>query len=194
MKKTLSPLIVLILVTACATTLPEPTSTPLPPTEPPPTPLPEPTNTSIPPTQVPQPTNTSIPPTQIPQLIEVTFDGTGCTVIGPTEVPVGLLTSIFIDQSDLIANVSLWVVSLDDGKTTQDMIHEQPEPGVWWPKASWVHHEHRRSSKAVESDDGRVVSTTWYLPKVAEHTLICMWYPQILWIAGSIMVVEAPSE
>ena len=59
----------MLLATACATPQPAPTSTPLPPTEPPPTPLPEPTNTAVPPTQVPQP-------------LEVTFDGSasGTTV------------------------------------------------------------------------------------------------------------------
>ena len=181
MKGFLFTLVALLFVSACTTTQPAPTSTPLPPTEPPTTPLPETTNTSIPPTQIPQP-------------IEVTYDGFGCTVTGPTEVPAGLLTTFFIDQSDMNTNVNLWLVNLDDGKTTQDMINQQPEPGVWWPKASWVHHDGRRSSKAVESEDGRVVSTTWLLTKVGEHTLICMWQPQIIWIAGPLMVVEAPSE
>ena len=110
------------------------------------------------------------------------------------EVPAGLQSTIYIDQSDLKANVSLWIVNFDDGKTTQDMIDQQPEPGVWWPKASWVHHVGRRTNKAVESKDGRVVSSTWYFPKAGEYALICMWYPQILWIAGPLMVVEAPSE
>ena len=181
-------LIALFLVTACATKQLEPTSTPLsptetsaPPTEPPSTPLPEPTNTSIPPTQIPQP-------------IEVTYDGFGCTVTGPTEVPAGTLKTFFIDQSDMDTNVSLWLVNLDDGKTTQDMIDGQPEPGVWWPKASWVHHDGRRSSQLVESEDGRVVATTWYLSKVGEHTLICMQNPEIIWIAGPLMVVESPSD
>ncbi len=55
----------LMLVVGCTTAQAEPTSTPLPPTD------------------------TSIPPTQVPQPIEVTFDGKGCTVTGPTELPMG---------------------------------------------------------------------------------------------------------
>lgn len=50
MKNMVFLLIALLLVTACATTQPAPTSTPLPPTE-----LPPPTDTPVPPTQAPNP-------------------------------------------------------------------------------------------------------------------------------------------
>ena len=188
MKKTLVLLIVLLPIAACTATQPEPTSTPLPPTE---TSVPP---TEAPPTLLPEPTNTSIPPTQVREPIEVTFDGTGCAVTGPTEVTAGLQTLFFIDQSD-IWGVSLWLVYFDDGKTFQDLLHAQREPGVWEPKPPWVHKVGRRSTKMVESKDGRIVSSTWFFFKVGEHAIICGGdIPRVLWIGAPLMVVEAPSE
>ena len=122
-KKMLLIMVALLLAAACATTQSAPTETPLPPTESPPTLMPEPTNTSIPPSQVPEPTNTSSPPTQLHPPIEVMLDENECTVAGPTELPEGDYSFIYINLTD--RNSRLYVAEMLDGHTFQDVIDSQ---------------------------------------------------------------------
>jgi hypothetical protein len=61
-------------------------------------------------------------------VIEVTFDGNDCIVSGPSELPPGEVITRFIDMTDL--NAELWMVNLDEGKTFQDQLDLQSEPGV----------------------------------------------------------------
>lgn len=176
MKKTIFPLVVLMLVTACATTQPEPTSTPLPPTEPLQTLLPEPTKTPLP-----------------PPLFEVIFDGTDCSVDGPSELPAGEYTTIITDLSDLKAEV--WLVYLKDGYTIQDHLDGQSEPGVWYPKPSWMFYDKRYAIDSEESNGRRITTTTWILDRIGEHNIVCyVSSPQMLWIEASLMIVEPPSK
>jgi hypothetical protein len=180
MKNMVLLLVALLLVAACATAQPAPTSTLLPPTEPPPTPLPE-------------PTNTSIPPTEIPPVFEVMFDGKDCTGTGPTELPAGEHTFIFIDRSDWKGE--LWLLNNNDGKTFQDHLDLQSAPGVWFPKPSWSHHDSRVSIESEELDGRRVDLSTWNLRKVGEHTIICyVSSPTLLWYVAPLMIVQTPSE
>jgi hypothetical protein len=74
-----------------------------------------------------QTTDTDLPPTSKSQSIEiefeVTFDGNGCTVSGPTEVLIG-------DYSFLLNNASgrrvkLVVTHLLDGHTLKDLVDLQ---------------------------------------------------------------------
>ncbi len=118
MKKILFLLIVLLLVTACATTQPEPTSTQI-----------HPTNTSIPPTL------TSIPPTDTPEpssceevegiCLELSFDGESCTYEGPTDLKTGPVTLLFLNESETTAYAGL--VKLTGDKTIQDLIEYNGE-------------------------------------------------------------------
>ena len=82
MKLKLFLLIAFSLIAACTTTQPEPTSTPLSPTEPP-------------------PPTTDINATLIATdpSIEVTFDGNECVVDGPNEIVVGEHVFVFHNQS-----------------------------------------------------------------------------------------------
>jgi len=125
--------------------------------------------------------------------IEVRFDGNGCTVTGPTELPAGEHPFIFIDRSDYLGE--LWLVYLDDGNTTQDLLDGQSEPGDWYPKPIWAHYDSGESNKSEELEEGRVDTYTWKLDKVGEHTVICyVGYHKLLWIGAPLMIVEAPSE
>ena len=138
----------------------------------------------------PTPTSTSLP---TPTPIVVTFDGNDCTVSGPTELPAGEHTFIFIDRSDMRGE--LWLVYLEDGKTFQDHLDLQSEPGEWYPKPPWVFYDSRVSIESQESNGRRVDSSTWKLDKVGEHTILCyVPSPQMLWFAAPLMVVETPSE
>ena len=91
--------------------------------------------TPIPPTSTLEPTVTPEPE---PEGIVVTFDGIECTVTGPNKLPVGDQPFVLIDQSD--KDVIFWVSRLLDGKTLQDLIDMQSEPGEWSPKPDWVEY------------------------------------------------------
>ena len=139
-------------------------------------------------------THTSEPLPETVAEFEVTFDGNDCTVTGPAELPAGDHTFIFIDRSDMRGE--LWLVYLEDGKTTQDQLDMQSEPGEWYPKPSWVYYDSKVSFESEELEGRRVDSSTWRLDRVGEHTILCYVAasPQKLWFVAPIIVIEAPSE
>jgi hypothetical protein len=144
-------------------------------------------------TSQPIPTPTSIPTILSSQPIEVTFDGNECTVTSPSELPAGEYTTIFTDLSDLKAEV--WLVYLKDGYTIQDHLDGQSEPGVWYPKPSWMFYDKRYAIDSEESNGRRVTTTTWILDRIGEHNIVCyVSSPQMLWIEASLMIVEPPSK
>ena len=97
------------------------------------------------------------------------------------------------DLTDLKAE--LWIVYLEDGYTIQDHLDGQSEPGVHYPKPSWIDYDRRLSMEYQESDDGRIETTSWKLDRVGEHNIVC-WvpHPQMLWIETALMIVETPSD
>jgi len=159
-----------------------------------PTPVPltdTPSPTPTQPTDTPSPT--SEPLSETADGFEVTFDGNDCTAKGPNELPVGDHAFIFIDRSDV--RVQLELLNLDDGKTTQDLLDRQSEPGEWYPKPIWAHYDSRITSKWEELEGGNVITSTWKLDRVGEHTVACYVgsLPKI-WFPASFMIVEATSE
>jgi hypothetical protein len=112
MHKILIIAVLFILVAACSSLQPEPTTTPIPPT-----------------------------PTQQTEVVEygvVTFDGSECTHSGPSEVPVGEYTFVFKNESDL--GLGFYLNQILEGKTFQDLQDWQLEPGVYLPPPSWIAH------------------------------------------------------
>ena len=129
----------LVALTACATTAPEPT--PIPPTA-----------TDVPPTATPP------PPTEMPEpascdevqgnCLELTFDGENCTYDGPAEHKIGATTFLFINQSQKLANMSLGKHT--GNETLQDTIDywgDGPKHGhpSW---AEWVFEEDASAGKS----------------------------------------------
>ena len=169
MKVKLFLLIAISLIAACTTTQPEPTSTPLPPTD------------------------TSIPPTQVPQPIEVTFDGKGCTVTGPTELPMGEHQFVLRDLTEKNADLNLQYFI--DGSTIQDYFDLQSEPGAWieYFYNTLTLHAIKRGAEWNESIDGKVY--TYLLNEEGEHViLVAGKSPRSVWICAPLWVIEAPSE
>ena len=165
MKYLLFILIILISLAACTSSQPEQTSTPLPPTEPPP------------------PTEQS--KKEVVKYGVVTFDGTECTVSGPSEVQTGYYSFELIDTSGL--NVGMWPVRLENGKTFQDLLDGQSEPGEWYPQPVWVIHPF------YFTDEQQLLTTN--LNKPGEHALdVGSDTPQSLWFCGPpFQVVEVSS-
>jgi hypothetical protein len=153
------------------------------------TPIPTNTPTPSPPTVTSTPTDEPLPNAAF----EVVFDGKDCTVDGPTELPAGVHAFKFIDTSDFIGEV--YLIYLQEGKTFQDNIDLQNEPGDWYPKPEWAYYDARYSSKRLESNGSKVTLSTWKLDRVGEHTILCyVPRPQKLWFAAPLMIIETPSE
>ncbi len=82
----------------------------------------------------------------------VTYDGKGCTLVGPSEVETGEHSFLLGDQTGELE--ALYMMRLDPDKTLQDAMDDQPAPGRWHSKPAWMHYtvDVERSS----SDDGEV--------------------------------------
>jgi hypothetical protein len=141
---------------------------------------------------------TSLPPTEIsglptPTLVdepvlfgEVTFDGSECTVEGPDEVPRGVYYFILNDESD--KKLQLWVNQILEGKTFEDLLGWQDEPGVYRPPPAWI--EHPRSTYSFDAE-----TTVHYLDQVGSYaTLVGGYNPSSLWFCEPFRVVEVGSE
>ena len=135
------------------------------------------------------PTNTSGPPTPtlVAELIlfgEVTFDGTECTVNGPSEVPRGVYYFIFNDESD--KNLEIWLNQILEGKTFEDLVDWQEEPGVYLPPPTWIIHPKRTYSFEAET-------SIFYLDQVGDYAIL-VGSLQNLYFCEPFRVVEAGSD
>ena len=99
-------------------------------------------------------------------VIEVIFGGKDCVISGPTEFPLGKVTTRFIDQADL--NADWWLVNMDEGKTFKDHLDLQSEPGKWYPKPDWVHYDSWIANESHESDGIRIDTEPRDLSKGSE--------------------------
>ena len=131
--------------------------------------------------------NTDLPPTATTHAIdfEVTFDGNGCTVSGPTEVPIG-------DYSFLLNNVSsrrvkLIVAQLLDGHTFQDLVDLQTEPGDTYGIEPWM------SQPFYYTKDHKIYTVS--LDEAGEHAIVISEYKHVgIWHCVPFQVIETPSE
>jgi hypothetical protein len=169
--KVVLTIVILLLLSGCATTLEE--------------------SSTVQPTEIPtptvQPTKTQIP------TFEVMFDGNECTDTLPAQLPKGYYSIVFTNNSDIKGEA--WLVYLEDGKTFQDLLDMQSEPGEWDPKPSWAYYAGRGSVKSEESNGKEVVFTKWSLDIAAEYIIFCyIPSPQMIYYAGPVMVVESSSE
>lgn len=84
-------------------------------------------------------------------------------------------------------DVELWAILLLDGKTFQDLLDMQSEPGEYVPKPSWAVHP-RKSGTGGDSKEG--VLSTYYLDMEAEYVLAVGSYgPFSLWYCAPPMLV-----
>ena len=176
MIKTLISIFILFLLTACSqvTEISTATNTK------------EPTATQVTPTKIVKPTNTDLPPTSTPHTIdfEVTFDGNGCTVSGPTEVPIGDYSFLLNNTSD--SRVKLVVGQLLDGHTFQDLVDLQTEPGDNFMIESWM------SKPFYYTKDHKIYTVS--LDEAGEHVISISVYNHVaIWLCVPFQVIESPS-
>lgn len=142
------------------------------------------------PTSAPTATPT-LTPDPFAEAIEVIFDGKECVVIGPSELPVGKNSFILKDLSD--KKVDIWVSLLSDGKTFQDLVDQQNEPGEYFPKPDWVHHTSFIRGGWNDLVEGAVF--TFIFTNEGEHAIYVGGYrPETLWFCAPIMIIEASSQ
>ncbi len=107
---------------------------------------------------------------------------------GPTELPVGEHQFILKNLSG--QTVDLWVSHLLDGKTFQDMLDLQSEPGEYVPPPSWVVLAIKRGTEWNESKGEKVYT---FLVEEGENVIdIGINYPASLWLCAPLKVIEAP--
>jgi hypothetical protein len=132
------------------------------------------------------PTATNIP-ASTPHTIdfEVTFDGNGCTVSGPTEVPIGDYSFLFNNTSGRRAK--LVVGQLLDGHTFQDLLDLQTEPGDTFGIEPWM------STPFYYTKDHKVYTVS--LDEAGEHCTSISEYKHVgIWLCAPFQVIENLSE
>ena len=184
--KLTSLVLVFTFLTGCASlSLPaSPTPTSVPPTK---TPIPA---TDIP---TPPPTPTEQPFTDIVTDFEILFTGEDCIVTGPDMVESGDYTFKFIDKSGI--HGYLQIFHLTEGKTYQDILDPQSEPGELYPKPRWVHDGTQIESDSQVVRDYSIDIETWRLDEVGIHVISCyLGLPHKCWFAAPVNVQEKLSD
>jgi hypothetical protein len=115
----------------------------------------------------------------------VTFNGEECSVLGPTEVPTGDYNFVLKNLSDY--NLRMGVVRLIDGKTFQDVVDFQGEPGRYTPFVPFI------SFPFYYTSDHKVY--TYSLDKAGEHYIGVQDSKKThLWLCAPFQVIESRSE
>jgi hypothetical protein len=141
-------------------------------------------------------TPTSEPsPEPVVEVGDVIFDGTECTVSGSTELPPGRYSFVLKDLSE--EDVHLFVSRLTDGKTFQDLLDLQSEPGEYVPEQDWLNHTVEPGS-AWNKPDGGEVHTYIFIEEGEYAVSLWSWEtettPMKIWFCAPFWVKEDPSE
>jgi hypothetical protein len=142
------------------------------------------------------PTPTSEPsPEPVVEVGDVIFDGTECTVSGSTELTAGTYSFVLKNLSE--EDVIFIVRRLTDGKTFQDLLGLQSEPGEYIPRPDWVAPVVERGIARQKPDGGEV--HTYKLISEGEYAISLWSYatattPLRIWFCAPFWVKEAPSE
>jgi hypothetical protein len=123
---------------------------------------------------------------------EVRFDGDECTVSGPDEVLAGDHSFVLYDLSEQRVE-RLAVLRLVQGKTFQDLLDKQGEPGEWVQHPSWVKPTVLTEGLSEQADGGQV--WPYFLKNGGEHfILLANLSTRNHWLCSSFQVVAAPPE
>ena len=85
--------------------------------------------------EIPKP-NLEPSPEVVVEMGDVIFDGSECTVTVPTELPPGRYSIVLKNLSE--EDVKIWTQRITEGKTYQDLLDLQNEPGEYVPEPDWV--------------------------------------------------------
>jgi hypothetical protein len=145
-----------------------------------------------------QPVPTDIPEDVVIEVGAVIFDGKECTVTGETKLPPGKYSYVLQDESEY--EVQMFIGRLLEGKTNQDILDLQGEPGARLPKAvldeayDWAYEP---GIARLKPDGGEI--HTYILTDEGEYTVGVWSYetetiPFTEWFCAPLWIEEAPSE
>ena len=134
-------------------------------------------------------------PEPVVEVGDVIFDGTECTVSGSTELSPGRYSFVLRDLSE--EDVHLFVDRLTDGKTFQDLLDLQSEPGEYFTAPDWTTGVLEPGS-AWNKPDGGEVHTYILTSEGAYFVGVWSWQTettsQKVWFCAPFWVKEDPSE
>jgi hypothetical protein len=98
----------------------------------------EPADTTVVTTTTATPTTTAatVPAASDEPVFDMAFDGTTCTVVGPTQVPAGVYSFYLTDTSGF--DVLAGAIRAGDGHTYDDLVALQAAPGETFTFPSWA--------------------------------------------------------
>jgi hypothetical protein len=129
-------------------------------------------------------------PEYVEEPIKVTFDGEECIASTPAVMSTGEHSFVFVYTTE--QGYGFWVEQLLDGKTYQDALDLQSEPGEYIPPQPWI--DDHDLTVDVEWDESAGANIyTWSLDEEGEYIMMTGGTsPPSVWFCGSFQVVEAP--
>lgn len=130
-------------------------------------------------------------PEYVEEPIKVTFDGEECIASAPAVMSTGEHSFVFVYTTE--QGYGFWVGSILDGKTYQDMLDLQNEPGEYITKPTWSVDPDTVDVEWDETVGGNIY--TWFFNEEGEYYMTTGGVsPPSVWFCGSFHVVEAPLE
>jgi len=122
-------------------------------------------------------------------VIEVSFDGSGCTADGPSTIPAGEHSFLLTDTTDRF-RTEMWVRYLTDGHTYQDILDLQNDaggPGTYIPHPEFVVHAPMTRPQSSPSDNQLQYH---HALEPGPHALV-VGGNDVVWLCGSFDVTES---
>jgi hypothetical protein len=141
----------------------------------------------------PDPTPTATPsPEPVFEAGEVILDGDNCTVTVPNELPAGWYAISFTNLTE--GDYDLLVGRFEEGKTYQDLLDAQSEPGEFVQQENFYSWPRQPSSAQLMSDGSKV--HTFHLSREGEYFIYFwswrtettphpMWLCKPFWVTGN---------
>ncbi|MCK4516777.1 MAG: hypothetical protein KAU31_16060 [Spirochaetaceae bacterium] len=117
---------------------------------------------------------------------EITFDGTDFSYVGPNELAAGTYSFVFRNLSE--DKIDLYISTLSDGKTYQNLVELQREPGEYWPKPEWVTHDREVGITDIRADGSEL--HIFMLTREGRHAIyLGRNHPFGLWLCAPLLIV-----
>ena len=122
----------------------------------------------------------------------VKFTGNECSYSGPAELPIGEHTFALYNESEFF-DIDMWVLRFRDGKTMQDALALQGEPGKWLNLPQWMVDTVAIEQDRKKEDGGE--DWTFSLDRAGDYVVeTYSLQPLKLWYCAPLTVIESPSE
>jgi hypothetical protein len=121
-------------------------------------------------------------------IIELTFDGSVCTTIGPAVVPTGVHSFVVRDLTGE-SPADMRTMAITDGHTYQDLLDLQSEPGEYVPLPEWAERP-LTTFEPVDRELGDNELGKRLILEPGEHGIVVR-TDEGLWFCGALAVTES---